>query len=673
MKPFSSSRLERAAPASSSSNEGHAAEYLSTEHGPTIPTAARIRSESGPRRHISGPSRSPSPPGRASPINDSIAATSYGSPARSPPGSPKGGRGLPQGQSKAHILPASSEAWAQPNSARASDEGLAMSTSPIRLRTAPTARPEFAALEEASAAQEKRENDIMMMQSMKAREARDRVHAARIKKSSDAKLRRRFQRRDRAVKSHIRQLQRDDQALVRQYQRDMHVVKTRGRPHPHSREDWARPAHTGYTPGSAYANQVANLAADLRGGLPELSTQSSVAADAAGAPKGPVKAAARTVHSPVGVGSPPARRTPAGAAGRTGHARIVSEKGGRVRVQAHMPPAVREELRDVVSQAQSSMSSFWYQANPQGEPGAGAGADSVSASLDLGLYFSDVKASDAPSGTAKTGRTTVEGWGGGTSAQDWDNYVDYSNNGSGSIYDLSGSEADLDSLGIRLDADPNYADLLGPSEKQTRYGSLATSVKAPRNSGVTAGRPSSGAFRKQQWQQSKKDGSSFINSLLANASKLTAAPPAASAAASAVPSVATSPRSVRTGATTLSSRPMPATSLKPSHSSKRSSLDREIDLTVNSTAAKIGGLAVEVEVVSAEEALELKPRSKSKGKSTKKGKREEASGDGQGQDSSIRRESLGSVEVGVAHQFVPQRAPKYVVAAESAFFPRIKQ
>ena len=80
--------------------------------------------------------------------------------------------------------------------------------------------------------------------------------------------------------------------------------------------------------------------------------------------------------------------------------------------------------------------------------------------------------------------------------------MDYSNDsgGSGSIYDLSGSEADLDSLGIRLDADPNYADLLGPSDKQTRYRSLATSVKAPRNLGVTAGRPSSGAFRKQQWQ-----------------------------------------------------------------------------------------------------------------------------------------------------------------------------
>ena len=61
-------------------------------------------------------------------------------------------------------------------------------------------------------------------------------------------------------------------------------------------------------------------------------------------------------------------------------------------IQAHMPPAVREELRDrdAVSQSQSSMSSFWYSANPRGVPGVGSGAGtgvggSTAASLDLGL------------------------------------------------------------------------------------------------------------------------------------------------------------------------------------------------------------------------------------------------------------------------------------------------
>lgn len=668
-----------AASSSSSSSEESGSEYFSVDPRPDVPSAARLQSERDAKGYRTRQSRSPSPssPGRASPINDSIALSSV-------PGSQKRASSPPTGR-RARAVPASPEAWVQqpPTSAdtSAGDKALAMSTSPIRLRSAPTVRPEAAALHEASAAQEERERDIMMMQTMRDREApqstRDRVYAARVKKTSDAKQRRRFKRRDRAVKSHIKQLQRDDQALVRQYQRDMHVERARGWPHPHSREDWTRPANTGYTPGSAYANQVANLAADVHGGLPELSTQSSVPSDTSGAVKRPPKTTARTLHSPVGVGSAPPRRdyyagagAGVGVMGRQGPG--PAAEGGRMHIQAHMPPAVREELRDrdAVSQSQSSMSSFWYSTNPRGVPGAGSGAGtgvggSTAASLDLGLYFSDVRASDAPSGTAKTGRTTMEGWGGGISANGWDNYLDHS--GSGSIYDLSGSEADLDSLGIRLDADPNYADLLAPTEQQRRYGSVNVPVKPSRDKSTAAGRPSSGALRKQQWQQSKKDGSSFIKSLLANAGKVPAAaisavPSAAvSAAASATASAAASPRSVHTGVTTLSSRAMPHT--KPARfykepaatTTKRSSLENQIDLTVISSAARIGGMAVEV-ASQPGEPLELRPRSKS-GKGSK--------------DSGDRRESLGSVDVGMSHQFVPQRAPKYVVAAESPFLPEI--
>ena len=128
----------------------------------------------------------------------------------------------------------------------------------------------------------------------------------------------------------------------------------------------------------------------------ELSTQSSVPSDTSGAVKRPPKTTARTLHSPVGVGSAPPRRdyyagagAGVGVTGRQGPG--PAAEGGRMHIQAHMPPAVREELRDrdAVSQSQSSMSSFWYSANPRGVPGVGSGAGtgvggSTAASLDLG-------------------------------------------------------------------------------------------------------------------------------------------------------------------------------------------------------------------------------------------------------------------------------------------------
>lgn len=672
-------------PRGSSSSAESGSEYNSVAPGPDAASAAETTLGENNARPLS-------PRGRelGSPINDSIISASpkrsrspvlrkqplsspeaWTGPTPTPPTNPSASAAAAAGVGKQIAASTSS------NNAKS----LAMSTSPIRICTVPSVRPESMALEEASAAQEERERE-MMQAAMRAREApketKDKVLAARVQQKSNAKLRRRFKRRDRAVKSHIKQLQRDDQAMVRQYQRDMHVVKARGRPHMHSTEDWSRPMHTGYTAGAAYANQVANLAADVAGeGLPQLSsTQYSVPSERSGAaavrpPMRPTKVPARTVHSPVGVGSPAQRQSRSSSDVPTGP----PEADGLVHIPARMPPAIREELRDAVSQSQSSMSTFWYSATPKI---AGSNINVASASLELGLYFSDVR--DAPSGTGR---------GGGFSPRAGDVSLD---NSSGSIYDLSNAsaEVDLDSLGIRLDTDPNYADLLAPAELHQRYGSVSGGPSKPAgDKELTAGRPSSGAMRKQQWQQSKKDGASFINALLANAAQAAPILPAA-AAASASASASGTPRSVNTGltgATTLSGRsgkgrvykelathfnPASSTGSNARSERGRSRLDREIDLTVVNVAANTaqGGesrLMVESSASQWPEGKDGVPLAAAKKKEKKKAVR----GSGGSADSRSRRDSSESVEVGVAHQFLSQRAPKYVVATETPFLPEI--
>ena len=149
-----------ASSSSSSSSEESGSEYFSVDPRPDVPLTARLHSERDAKGYRTRQSRSPSPssPGRASPINDSLALSSV-------PGSQKRASSPPTGR-RARAVPASSpEAWVQqpPTSAdtSAGDKALAMSTSPIRLRSAPTVRPE-ADTQEASAAQEAG-RDIMMM------------------------------------------------------------------------------------------------------------------------------------------------------------------------------------------------------------------------------------------------------------------------------------------------------------------------------------------------------------------------------------------------------------------------------------------------------------------------------------------------------------------------------
>ena len=74
-------------------------------------------------------------------------------------------------------------------------------------------------------------------------------------------------RRNRAINSHIRNVQRDETQVIRMFQQDMHLIQA-ARPQRTSGQDWHKPTTTGYSAGNVYASHLGEgMAADVEGNL----------------------------------------------------------------------------------------------------------------------------------------------------------------------------------------------------------------------------------------------------------------------------------------------------------------------------------------------------------------------------------------------------------------------
>lgn len=321
----------------------------------------------------------------------------------------------------------------------------------------------------------------------KAKKNRD-VHKHSLKE------RRKVMRRNRAISSHIRNVQRDESQVIRMFQRDMRLLQV-ARPQSTSGQDWHRPTTSGYSAGNVYASHLeAGMAADVDGNLGFQSKDTSMAT---------LSVAVRQSEATLDVeeGRPPAtkvsvRRTPA----HTRPGKSVRRGSPPVSRSPRPPNSPRNQQKQPADVPDldfvRNLERVYKEKNSEVAPSVPHTA------------FNPFPSTARSSGRwdRATPRTTLASSHNldGAYRKDGDN-----DSADMDIQELSGS---VQSLGFRLELDPNYADLLAEPAPDKRYGKITPQSGLMNHNDVAGNKDAGGRVSSSEHAQQ-----SFINSLLANA------------------------------------------------------------------------------------------------------------------------------------------------------------